>query len=407
MRYPDNVIKLAEIMARHGYRAYAVGGCVRDSIMGREPCDWDMTTDASPEKMMEVFEQESVRTVPTGLKHGTVTVLLGGEAYEMTTFRIDGSYTDSRHPDKVTFTRDIEGDLARRDFTVNAMALDPLCDTCGRQTCGWQEKSNENNEIIDLFGGREDIKNKVIRAVGKPERRFFEDALRIMRAVRFAAVLGFEIEAKTKKAACELAHGLLKVSAERKKIELEKTLMSDGADYGMGLVFELGLAKYIHPELKLPEFSLSRLPRRFETRMAALFWNGKNPPDSLPELASLKLSRVESTNIKSLCDKGKFNPESSEKNARRMLSVYGELAVDAAKLYGQEALAELIEQQAIYNPCVKISQLDIKGTDLISAGVEPRNIGDIMSHLLDAVIDEPSLNEKEKLLKLVIGFPIS
>ena len=186
LNYPEKVVKIAKIMQKNGYRAYAVGGCVRDSLMGRDPSDWDMTTNASPEKMIEIFDGEGIRTIPTGLKHGTVTVLLDGETYELTTFRIDGSYTDSRHPDAVTFTDKLADDLCRRDFTVNAMAADPLA-------------ADAEKEITDLYGGREDIENKIIRAVGEPERRFSEDALRILRAVRFAATLGFKIDDDTKK----------------------------------------------------------------------------------------------------------------------------------------------------------------------------------------------------------------
>ena len=381
INYPRNVIKIIEIMAKHGYRAYAVGGCVRDVIMGREPNDWDMTTNASPEKMMEIFAAEGVRTIPTGLKHGTVTVLLDGETYEMTTFRIDGSYTDSRHPDEVIFTQNVEDDLARRDFTVNAMAA------CGE-------------EIIDVFGGISDINNKIIRAVGDPERRFTEDALRILRAVRFAATLGFEIEENTKNAAKKLASGLQRVSIERKIVEIKKMLASKGADRGIELLFELGLEKYIHEDIKRPACPLADLPARFETRMAALFFDN----DSIPDLSSLKLSRAESQGIKSLCDKSVFSAEITEKNARRMIFEYGELALDAAMLHQNTALAALIEAQAKNSPCVTISDLKVGGNDLIAEGIEPKRIGAIMSYLLDRVIDEPALNERESLISLAKSF---
>lgn len=384
LNYPEKVIKIAEIMKKHGYRAYAVGGCVRDSVMGRVPSDWDMTTDASPEKMIEIFDFEGIRTIPTGLKHGTVTVLLDGESFELTTFRIDGSYTDSRHPDDVTFTRNLEDDLARRDFTVNAMAADPLC----KSVC-------EEKEIIDVYNGMDDIKNRIIRAVGEPERRFSEDALRILRAVRFAATLGFEIEEETKRAANRLANGLNKVSAERKKVELEKMLVSDGADYGVELLFELGLEKYIHNELKKPKNSFMTLPKRFETRMAAMFFDNENVPD----LSGLKMSRVESSNIKKLCNKSKFCPETSEKNARRMIYEYGDLAPDAAILHGYPELAEIIKREAKNSPCISIAQLNISGIDLIESGIEPKKIGKIMENLLLMVIDDPTLNSKEKLLE--------
>ncbi len=381
IKYPENVIKIMNIMSKHGYSAYAVGGCVRDSVMGRTPSDWDMTTDASPDKMMEIFAREDVRTIPTGLKHGTVTALIGGEAYEITTFRIDGSYTDSRHPDEVAFTQNVEDDLARRDFTVNAMAA-------------------RGEEIIDVFGGIEDINNKIIRAVGDPERRFTEDALRILRAVRFAATLGFEIEENTKKAAAKLASGLKRVSIERKIAELKKILVSSGADKGIDLIFELGLCEYIHEDIKRPSFSLLALPTRFETRMAALFFEN----ESVLELSSLKLSRAEAQGIKRLCDKDAFCGEVSDRNARRMIFEYGELAADAAMLHQNPELASLIGEWAKNSPCVTVAALKVSGNDLMSEGIEPRRIGGIMSYLLGRVIDEPELNERGALIALAKSF---
>ena len=382
LNYPEKVIKIAEIMRKYGFRANAVGGCVRDSIMGRDPSDWDMTTDASPEKMMEIFDAEGIRTIPTGLKHGTVTVLLDDEAFELTTFRIDGGYTDSRHPDAVTFTRNLSDDLCRRDFTVNAMAADPLAD-------------GEEGEITDLFGGCEDIKNNVIRAVGKPERRFNEDALRILRAVRFAAVLGFEIDDETKRAARACRDGLVRVSVERKKVEIEKMLISSGADRGIALLFELGLEGYIHSDISMPERSLSELPARFEVRMAALF-GGVDRPD----LSILKLSRAESTGIKLLCDKSAFCGEVSEKNSRRLLAKYGELCECAVVLHGSRELLELVKEQKAKDPCLKIADLAVSGGELKELGFEPRRIGEIMAYLLESVIDEPDLNERGALISL-------
>lgn len=382
LNYPENVIKIAKIMQNNGYRAYAVGGCVRDSLMGRSPSDWDMTTNASPEKMIEIFDRENIRTIPTGLKHGTVTVLIDKETYELTTFRIDGSYTDSRHPDEVTFTDKLADDLCRRDFTVNAMAADPLA-------------SNEKEEITDLYGGREDIENKIIRAVGEPERRFSEDALRILRAVRFAATLGFEIEENTKNAAKKCRDGLMSVSVERKKVELEKMLVSSGADKGIELLFKLGLEKLIHPDIKPPKNRLVGLPCSFEVRMAALFGD-----TDTPSLESLKLSRAESSGIKLLCDKRLFCQDESDKNARRMLARYGELCEDAVVLHGSSELLRLVKGQKALNPCLKIADLALSGGELKALGFEPRKIGEIMNYLLETVIDDPTLNQKEMLVSL-------
>ena len=381
--YPKNVIKIANILADRGYRAYAVGGCIRDSLMGKLPSDWDMTTDASPEKMIEIFDSMGIRTIPTGLRHGTVTVLLDGEQYECTTFRIDGSYTDSRHPDKVIFTQKLAEDLKRRDFTVNAMAADPLLE-------------GEDGEITDLFGGREDIANKVIRCVGEPCTRFTEDALRILRAVRFATVLDFEICAETKKAAQELGHRLENVSAERKKAELEKILLSDRANRGISMLCEMGISKYIHPDIKEPKIDISSLSKRFAPRLAALFIEG----NVVPDLSRLKLSRAEASEVSLLCDPNMFDHERTPKNARYLLSVYGKTAPDAALLREKATLAEIVREEAQKNPCVQIRDLCIGGDHLIQQGIPSRSIGKIMSRLLCEVIERPENNREDILIRL-------
>ena len=381
--YPENVIKIAKILSENGHRAYAVGGCMRDLIMGREPNDWDMTTDCSPDDMMKIFESAGVRTIPTGLKHGTVSVLLDGEIYECTTFRIDGSYTDSRHPDAVTFTTDITEDLRRRDFTVNAMAGDPL---------------SNNGEIVDVFGGREDIERKMIRAVGNPETRFTEDALRILRAIRFATVLNFEIEEETKQAAIRLGEKLSSVSAERKSVELEKMLLSPHADRGISLLIETDTAKYIHPDITSPRESLSSLPLRFSTRLAALF-------KSVPNLSCMKLSGEVVKAVKLLSDDAFFKEntlkfEKKDATARYMLAKYGELATDAVLLRGQTSLASAIEAENQKSPCVAIRDLAVGGNDLLSADIEATKLGGIMSNLLLSVIEDQSLNQKDTLISM-------
>ena len=383
LKYPEDVVRIARIFASNGYKGYAVGGCMRDIIMGREPNDWDMTTDCSPEGMLEIFEKAGIRTIPTGLKHGTLTVLIGKNTYECTTFRIDGSYTDSRHPDKVIFTADLSDDLCRRDFTVNAMAGDPL---------------DENGGVVDIFGGKKDIENRLICAVGDPEKRFSEDALRILRAVRFATVLGFEIEDQTKKAATMLAHRLADISAERKTVEFQKILLSADPDRGMKLLFETGLAKYIHPDIVLPKLSLSALPKSFPTRLAALF-NG------VPNLGRMKLSNEVSRAARLLCDSENYNScrhfyENDAANARLMLSKYGDMAYDAALLRQDIKFAEIIADERDKKPCVTIRELAIGGNDLLQANIEAKRIGGIMNELLSAVIEEPSLNEKNTLIRL-------
>lgn len=201
---PGDVMTVINMLSERGFKAYAVGGCVRDSVMGREPHDWDITTDASPDEIKDVFS--SFRTVDTGIEHGTVLIISGKTPVETTTFRIDGSYSDNRHPDKVTFTKNIEDDLARRDFTMNAMAY------------------NHEDGLIDPYGGREDIENKIIRCVGDPDTRFNEDALRILRAVRFSSVLGFTIEEKTSESLIENQNLLCGIASERIDTELLKLL---------------------------------------------------------------------------------------------------------------------------------------------------------------------------------------
>lgn len=225
---PEKVKVILSRLEDAGFEAYAVGGCVRDSILGRVPDDWDITTSARPDQVKAVFG----RTVDTGIKHGTVTVLLGHEGFEVTTFRIDGEYTDGRHPDEVAFTASLKEDVRRRDFTINAMAY------------------SERTGLIDYFGGIQDIHNALIRAVGDPDRRFTEDALRIMRAVRFSAQLDYQIEEKTLEAVRRHAPNLYKISAERIRVELQKLLVSDHPDR-LRLLYSTGITDVI-----LPEFSL-------------------------------------------------------------------------------------------------------------------------------------------------------
>ncbi|MBP5600035.1 MAG: CCA tRNA nucleotidyltransferase, partial [Lachnospiraceae bacterium] len=222
---PKDVEFIINTLEENGFEAYAVGGCVRDSLLGRVPNDWDITTSAKPLETKKLFK----RTFDTGIKHGTISVLLDKEIYEVTTYRIDGEYEDARHPKEVTFTSKLSEDLLRRDFTINAMAYNP------------------KRGLVDLYGGKEDLENKIIRCVGNPYDRFTEDALRIMRAVRFAAQLNYQIEDDTKKAIKELSPNLKKISAERIQVELVKLLTSDNPGF-LKLAWELGITKVILPE---------------------------------------------------------------------------------------------------------------------------------------------------------------
>ena len=229
IQIPNSVQFIIHTIEQAGFEAYAVGGCVRDSILGRTPDDWDITTSAKPEEIKRLFRH----TVDTGIQHGTVTVLIKKECYEVTTYRIDGEYEDSRHPKNIEFTSNLEEDLKRRDFTINAMAYNP------------------KDGLVDIFGGIEDINKKIIRCVGNANDRFSEDALRILRAVRFAGQLGFAIEEQTKAAIVALAPTLKNISAERIRVELDKLLMGKHPEL-IRVASETGICKVVLPELDSP-----------------------------------------------------------------------------------------------------------------------------------------------------------
>lgn len=372
--YPEKVKKIFEIFNKHGYDAYAVGGCVRDSLMGRAPADWDITTSASPEKIIEIFEREGIRTLPTGLKHGTVSVLLDGEIFECTTFRIDGDYKDSRHPESVSFTDKLELDLARRDFTVNAMA------------------ASSERGVCDFFGGRDDLEKGFIRCVGKPHLRFFEDALRILRGVRFATVLNFDIEAETLCAIKDLAHTLSDISAERKTVEFSKILCSEFADRGAKLLFETGIIYELLPDAQTLPTNMTLLISEFSLRLATFMHQS-----GARDLSRLRLSNAQKKSISILLTPIEFTD--TDEGARRTLAGYGELAIPACKLWGRDALLELVAKQKKLDPAVSISQLEIDGNILLSIGIRPENIGKTLSALLDAVICHPELNNKNSLIE--------
>lgn len=377
--FPENVIKIIEILNKCGKTAYAVGGCTRDSNMGKEPNDWDITTSATPDEMLEIFASEGIRTIPTGLKHGTVSVLLDGITYECTTYRIEGEYSDSRHPDFVEFTRDICDDLSRRDFTVNAIAAHP------------------SGEFIDVFGGISDIENRIIRCVGNPRERFTEDALRILRALRFSATLGFKIDKATFDAAFITKKGLANVSIERKMTEIAKMIVSSGADEGIKSMFKLGLENYVIKGLKKPKIPLLTVPATFESRMAALL-SGTDGVD----LSALKLSKKQILGIKALMEKPIFDGlEDSEILARRVIRYYGDMAREVCEFYGRMSLKTLVEKEISRGACVSISSLAINGTHLISLGVEKHKISSYLTAALELVIEFPEKNNEQDLIEFI------
>lgn len=372
---PMDVIRIIDILASHGELAYTVGGCVRDRIMGCVPKDHDIATTSLPENTVKIFEDENIRVIPTGIKHGTVSVYMNGEVYEITTLRCDGEYLDSRHPSSVEYTRDIIQDLSRRDLTVNAMA------------------QNKDGEIFDPFGGRDDIKNKIIRCVGDPRVRFTEDALRILRALRFASRLGFEIEKDTYSAARELGYKLSDISQERKTSELFGIICSDGADRGVDMIFDLGIQDMLVRGLNKPSMRLDLVPKIPACRMAALLLDSKDA-----KIEDLKLSNKLCDDIRMLMQKPHFYD--SDVCAREIMHVYGPLACDACLLYGEKDMCERVRHQSECGACVNIKDLEINGNDVKAMGYSGKIISLILQDVLRQVIEDPKTDQNSALIKI-------
>lgn len=383
----------AEILARlsaAGYRAYAVGGCVRDTLLGIVPHDWDITTSALPEEILAVFADE--HTIPTGLKHGTVTVMKNHMPLEVTTFRIDGAYTDSRHPESVTFSDRISDDLSRRDFTINALA--------------W----NKDSGVVDCFSGIKDLENGLIRAVGEPEKRFEEDALRILRGYRFSAQLGFSIEENTRKALVSESPRLKNISRERVSSEFCRLITSKGALSVLKMLEEDGVLPYIleGADYRLPDAAIldriEEIPTTPEDRLAFLLY-GQNAVDAKAWLRSLRLSNDQFGDIVTISwlDAPSELTEDAY-GARRLLSAYGELterALCVAAAHGRNvsALSDAVRQARADRDPISIKELAIGGKDLIASGLaKGAEIGRLLAALLDLVHHDPKKNTSDVLL---------
>lgn len=376
-----------------GYEAFAVGGCVRDTLLGRTPEDWDVTTSARPEAVKAIFE----RTVDTGLQHGTVTVLKNRKGYEVTTYRIDGEYHDGRHPDSVEFTPDLLEDLKRRDFTINAMAY-----------------SHETG-IVDEFGGMEDLKAGIVRCVGRPEDRFTEDALRLLRALRFSAQLGFEIEESTYAAIKTIAPNLAKVSKERVQAELTKLLLSVHPERIL-LLKETGLSVQIVPGFDAvfapALFSeLSRLPAEKSLRWAG-FLLCQREKQAEAVLKGLKMDNETIGNVSRMIEGAKETLLLEKPAVRRAMSRYTPYQLEGVlklkELMGSPDAGEIrrLREEIIRDgDCVSLKDLAVKGRDLLEAGVERGPmVGEILNHLFDLVLLHPEKNDRELLLKEVRRF---
>lgn len=422
MNIPEPARKIIDRLNEHGYEAYVVGGCVRDMILKREPGDWDITTSARPEQVKALF----TRTLDTGIQHGTVTIMVGKEGYEVTTFRVDGDYTDGRHPDTVTFTPSLEEDLKRRDFTINAMAY------------------NHNTGLVDIFGGREDIEGKVIRCVGNPTERFTEDALRILRAIRFSAQLGFEIEDATRQAITEIAPNLVHVSKERIQVELTKLLLSDRPE-AMKLVYETGISPYVSETFHKMGEMIGDMPVTVPAKKSlrwALFLRKGTPEQAVRILRDLKLDNDTIYQVKvltgwierSICGEIALPDEKTDEMCTRdnaaelefmpgaeskpqirkvmsqmepelfddLLTLKMCLSEDASDDRESQWLCQvrdLTEEIRSNRDCISLKTLAVSGHDIMGAGVKPgREVGNTLARLLDMVLEEPQRNTKEYLL---------
>ena len=434
IKLPEDVLWILGRLNDAGCRAYAVGGCVRDSLLGIAPHDWDICTSALPEQMRAVFAGEHVLDI--GLKHGTLTVMRAGKPYEITTFRVDGAYTDHRHPDGVTFVTDVREDLARRDFTVNAMAYHP------------------EEGLIDAFHGMEDLRLGVIRCVGEPMLRFEEDALRILRGLRFAATYGFTVESATLEAAFRLKKSLSLVAAERKRVELCKLLCGRAAEkmlrIGAPVIGEvipelrgtfgfeqrnphhrydvwehtlhavaaaepdeiIRLAMLLHDAGKPDTFSVD------EAGVGHFYGHAKRSAElAEAAMSRLKFDRATETAVTELVLHHDLALEPSARMMRRRLMQLGEqtvrrlIAVQRADAVGtglcdpaeadaraaslREALQAVLDQQA----CFQLRDLAVNGRDMTALGLRGAAIGRTLQSLLEAVVDERLPNEREALMK--------
>ena len=393
---PKNVENIIEKLEENGFEGFAVGGCVRDSMLQKEPMDWDITTNALPEEMKQIFK----KTFDTGIAHGTITVLMDGEGYELTTYRIDGNYSDGRHPDSVSFSKNLSEDLCRRDFTINAMAY------------------SHKRGIVDLYKGQEDLKKGIIRAVGEADKRFDEDALRMLRAIRFSAQLGFEIEKATFDAINKKASLLSNVSKERIFVELNKSLSGKFAG-NIKYIYSSGLYKYIGKEFAKLDESFYEFYERDLGNEKHMYWtvflqNVRDINSVKKILSELKSDNATKINTCLLIEELKLSLPKSDEYIRWSLHRLGtKLFEDYIKISksdrkNADILEEINDIEKRYekikeeNHAFDISMLDITGKDLMDLGIpKGPEVGAVLEELLKRVIKDPKLNSKELLIDIV------
>ncbi len=436
LEIPQKVKFIIEQLENAGFEAYCVGGGVRDMVMGKSPEDWDITTSALPDETKRVFN--GYKTIDTGLKHGTVTLLIDKTPFEITTFRIDGEYDDNRHPENVSFTKNLAEDLARRDFTINTLAY------------------SLKTGLVDLYGGRADIYNGIIKTVGNPEKRFKEDGLRIMRALRFSAVLGFDIENETSKAIHQNKELLKNISAERLATELEKLVcgkyafrvLMEYSDVLSVFIPEIAPAVNFHQHGKKHAYdvwehichTVDTIPCDKILRLTMFLHDlGKVPTHKLNEngestfknhaavggdmakeiLTRLKMDKKTVNRISFLVSNHDFEPPESKMILKKHLktktpedihtllvikkSDRGALSENYRDISKETALClQWLKEIEENNECCTISQLAVNGNDLLKAGYKGTDIGETLNTLLDAVIQEKTENTKTSLLTYLL-----
>lgn len=385
LRLPKDVEFILDTYKRAGYEAHCVGGCVRDMLMGSEPQDYDIATNAPCEVTLELFD----KVIPTGIKHGTVTVLLSDKPYEITRYRVDGDYHDHRRPDSVTFTEDFKQDLSRRDFTVNAIGYNPDMGIC------------------DPYGGEADIKSGIIRTVGEPDKRFFEDALRILRGVRFSSRLGFEIEKHTLDSIIKNAYTLSSVSAERIAIELIKTMAGKVPSLISIVINSEGLSEFGFKSCDSFEV-LDRMPTCPLLRLSALISLCSADPHKICD--KLKLSRLQRKEIIGFYNVLSCNSLDLIFIKRQLDDLGYDNCADAIKGYGvfhsrdTASLQKEFEIAQRESHPYNLKMLQIKGKDIMALGFKGEEIGNAQDFLLSKVVENPSFNNFGRLKALLDEF---
>lgn len=439
IKIPEQAKNIIKELNQAGFEAYVVGGCVRDSLLNKEPQDWDITTSAKPEQVKSLF----LRTIDTGIEHGTVTVMMDKVGYEVTTYREDGEYKDHRRPMGVTFTSSLKEDLKRRDFTINAMAY------------------NDTEGLVDLFGGKEDLANGILRCVGEARDRFNEDALRILRALRFSAQLNFELEEETQEAMREKCRFLRDISAERIQVELTKLLVSAHPEKLLN-GYELGITKVV-----LPEFdAMMQTPQQHPyhcynvglhtmevvknidpepiLRWAALLHDVAKPlcrtrddqgvdhfygHDVRGEKMAdevIKRMKLDNHTLHAVCTLVRIHdqwfslPVKKSAVKKKLNQIGADLFLDLLKLNRADGLGqapkkwkekeeylrqvrEVFDEVIKEQECFSLKDLAVSGGDLIQAGMKPgKEMGALLQYLLEIVIEHPEENEKEHLIQIAL-----